>query len=215
MEFSSPIARFLFVMACFVIVVAGMRAAESILVPFLLSLFVAVICTPPLLWLRSKGIPNALAMLMVISMIIVVGFLLGAIVGSSITEFSQDLPEYQARLSEITATLITKLTKATLLITLCILLPSIKISLSPKSRVESVVVPQATIRSVGASVNELYLLVPCPSITALEHKTICTSAPTALIHRQQPINTRVVTRTGITPVLRLLISPDSVESFGS
>ncbi len=109
MEFTSPIARFLFVMACFVVVVAGMRAAESILVPFLLSLFIAVICTPPLIWMRDKGIPNGIAMLIVISSIIVVGVILGAIVGSSISDFRQDLPQYQVRLSELTASLFSNL----------------------------------------------------------------------------------------------------------
>lgn len=102
MTLSSPIARFLFVMACFIIVVAGMRAAESLLVPFLLSLFIAVICTPPLVWLRKKGLPNGLAMLTVISGIVVGSILIGAIVGSSISAFREDLPEYQVRLSQLT-----------------------------------------------------------------------------------------------------------------
>jgi len=40
-------ARFLLTAASFVIVVAGMRAAETILVPFLIAVFIAVICLPP------------------------------------------------------------------------------------------------------------------------------------------------------------------------
>jgi len=103
MEFNSPLARFLFVMASFVIVVAGMRAAESLLVPFLLSLFIAVICTPPLLWLQKKGLPNGVAMLVVILSIVVCGVLVGAVVGSSINDFKQDLPQYQVRLTELTS----------------------------------------------------------------------------------------------------------------
>ena len=31
---------------------------SSILVPFFLAVFIAVICTPPLLWLQSKGVPK-------------------------------------------------------------------------------------------------------------------------------------------------------------
>lgn len=109
METTSPIARFLFVMACFVIVVAGMRTAEPILVPFLLSLFIAVICTPPLMWLKNRGIPNGLAMLIVVFVIVVCGIAVGAIVGSSISAFRSDLPEYQARLVEITSDVFVKL----------------------------------------------------------------------------------------------------------
>ncbi|WP_086930046.1 AI-2E family transporter [Agarilytica rhodophyticola] len=109
MELNSPIARFLFVTASFVVVVAGMRAAESLLVPFLLSLFIAVICTPPLMWLQRKGIPNAFAMLIVISFIVIFGVLIGAIVGSSINAFRGDLPEYQVRLAQLTSDLFSKL----------------------------------------------------------------------------------------------------------
>ena len=35
-------------LAGFVVVVAGMKAASSILVPFFLAVFIAVLCTPPL-----------------------------------------------------------------------------------------------------------------------------------------------------------------------
>ena len=55
----------LFGAACFVIVVAGMRAAEAMLVPFLLSLFIAVLCSPPLVWLKERGVPNGLAILVI------------------------------------------------------------------------------------------------------------------------------------------------------
>lgn len=109
MEHQSPVARTLFVMACFIIVVAGMRAAETLLVPFLLSLFIAVICTPPLIWLQKRGLPNWLAMLVVISTIVISGVVVGAIVGSSIADFRQDLPDYQKRLTALTANLFTYL----------------------------------------------------------------------------------------------------------
>lgn len=103
MAFSSPIARFLLVMASFVVVVAGMRAAESLLIPFLLSLFIAIICTPPLIWLRDKGVPNALAMLIVVAAIVICGIGVGAIVGSSINDFRGDLPGHQVRLTLLTS----------------------------------------------------------------------------------------------------------------
>ncbi|ABD81777.1 AI-2E family transporter [Saccharophagus degradans] len=103
MEVQSPIARFLLVAATFVIVVAGMRAAESILVPFLLSLFIAVIATPPLIWMQRKGVPSSIAMLLVICSIVIGGILIGVIVGASIADFRQDLPGYQQRLTVLTA----------------------------------------------------------------------------------------------------------------
>ena len=85
--------------AAFVVVVAGMRAAEAIVVPFLLSVFIAIISAPSLFWLERKGLPRWLAMLIVIGAIIAVGIGVTALVGTSIREFSRDLPEYRARIN--------------------------------------------------------------------------------------------------------------------
>ena len=98
---TSPIARFLIIMAAFIIVVAGMRAAESILVPFLLSLFIAIICTPLLSMMKRYRIPTGLAILLIVLMMVIAGLFIGAIVGSSINRFTADIPEYQARLVQL------------------------------------------------------------------------------------------------------------------
>ncbi|WP_317931255.1 AI-2E family transporter [Halioxenophilus sp. WMMB6] len=97
----SPVIRFLVVSAAVVIVVAGMRAAEAILVPFFLSLFIAVLCSPPLTWMKRVGVPSWLAILIIITAIIVIGVVVGAVVGSSINSFRADLPLYQQRLQLI------------------------------------------------------------------------------------------------------------------
>lgn len=101
----SPLARFLFLMACFVIVVAGMREAVQLLVPFLLSLFIAVISSPPLLWLKRHGVPNGVAILCIIAMVALGGGLVGIVVGSSVTSFKQELPSYQLRLADLSTQL--------------------------------------------------------------------------------------------------------------
>lgn len=105
----SSVARFLLIMAAFVVVVAGMKAAEELLVPFLLSLFIAVISSPPLVWLRKKGVPNGLAILFIIAFVVVVGVVVGAVVGSSITSFKSDLPFYQSRLEVMSSSLFHRL----------------------------------------------------------------------------------------------------------
>ena len=56
----------LLILASFIIVVAGMKAASSILVPFFLAVFIAVICTPPLFWLQRKGVPKVLALVLIL-----------------------------------------------------------------------------------------------------------------------------------------------------
>jgi predicted PurR-regulated permease PerM len=92
--------------AAFVIVIAGMRAASSILVPFLLSAFIAIICSPVLFWLRRRGVPSGVAVAIVIVGILGIGFLMGALIGTSVKGFSTALPIYQARLQVQTAALI-------------------------------------------------------------------------------------------------------------
>ncbi len=94
----SPVARFLLLLAAFVVVVAGMRVAASLLVPFFLAVFIAVLCSPPLVWLRAKGVPNWLAILLVMLMILVAGMVLGTLFGGSLTNFVSDLPRYATRL---------------------------------------------------------------------------------------------------------------------
>ncbi len=99
----SSLAKFLIYTAAFIIVVAGMKSAETLLVPFLLSVFIAVICSPLLTWLHERGLPYIVAILLIISLIVVFGIGIGAVVGSSINEFSKDLPVYQDKLQLITA----------------------------------------------------------------------------------------------------------------
>ncbi len=88
----------LYLAAAFIITVAGMRAATSILIPFFLSVFVAVLCAPPLYWLKRKGVPTALAILIVIAGILGIGFIIVLTIGNSLTDFSSSLPFYQERL---------------------------------------------------------------------------------------------------------------------
>lgn len=94
----SPFVRFIIIAAAFVVVVAGMKAAESLLVPFLLSLFIAVLCSPSLAWLNKHGLPNGVSLLIIISVIVGGGLMIGAVVGSSLSDFREDLPLYQEKL---------------------------------------------------------------------------------------------------------------------
>jgi predicted PurR-regulated permease PerM len=50
----SKTVQLMLILASFVIVVAGMKAAESIVVPFLLSVFISIIALPPFVWLQQK-----------------------------------------------------------------------------------------------------------------------------------------------------------------
>lgn len=99
----STVGKFIMSAAAFVVVVAGMKAAASLLVPFLLSIFIALICSPLLIWLRARGIPNWAAIFVIMLLIVASGTLVGAILGASIADFRNQLPAYQGRLQEMSS----------------------------------------------------------------------------------------------------------------
>lgn len=84
--------------ASFVIIVAGMKAAATLIVPFLLSGFIAIICAPAINSLKSRGLPMWLALTIVVILIGLAGTVFISILGGSIHKFSTQLPEYQSRL---------------------------------------------------------------------------------------------------------------------
>ncbi len=97
---------FLLAAAAFVVVVAGMRAAETILIPFLLSVFLAVISAPPLLWMEARGVPKALALLVVIAGVVGILSVMVAIIGGALDGFTRNLPAYQASLQQLLSTVL-------------------------------------------------------------------------------------------------------------
>jgi len=102
--------NFLIGAAAFVVVVAGMQAAASLLVPFLLAAFIAIICLPPLNWLTARRVPSGVAVLLIALTIVLAGLLVGAFVGTSIADFSHNLPAYQERLKALSGNTLTWLT---------------------------------------------------------------------------------------------------------
>jgi len=96
------VVRYMVGAAAFVVIVAGMKAASSILIPFLLAAFLAVISAPSLFWMKRKGVPPGLALLAVVLMITGVVIVVLAGVTTSIAAFSQNLPGYQTGLQEKT-----------------------------------------------------------------------------------------------------------------
>ncbi|MCP4722247.1 MAG: AI-2E family transporter [Desulfobacteraceae bacterium] len=87
--------------AAFVIIVAGMKAAAVLVVPFFMAVFLAIICAPPLFWMQKKGIPSIVAILILMLGAIAVQMVLVTLVSSSIADFSNNLPFYQERLMSL------------------------------------------------------------------------------------------------------------------
>jgi len=100
MSNGSTFARCVLYFSALVVCLAGIKVAATIVVPFLLSLFVAIICNPAINLLESKKIPRAIAIIMVIVFIFALFVVLGGVIGSSVNSFREALPVYEAQLSQ-------------------------------------------------------------------------------------------------------------------
>jgi AI-2 transport protein TqsA len=95
----APASRAIIICAALVIIIAGMKQAATLLVPFLLSIFIAVISFPLMSRLQQSGLSKGLALTLVMLLVVLIGIGLTVLIGTSLTEFSQTLPEYQQRIS--------------------------------------------------------------------------------------------------------------------
>ncbi len=98
-NFGTPI-RVLVVAACVVVLVAGLRAASSVIEPFLIALFVVILSLPVLFWLKQR-LPAILAVLGTILMDIAVLAAAGSLVGTTVNQLAGDMDKYQDSLTEL------------------------------------------------------------------------------------------------------------------
>ncbi|MFC3854025.1 AI-2E family transporter [Salinispirillum marinum] len=98
MQHDSTGLRWLLGLAALIIIITGLKAAEAIMIPLMMALFLAIISLPPLHWMTRKGVPAIVAILIVFGVIVLVGTLLGIVIGASVDSFMNRLPGYQARL---------------------------------------------------------------------------------------------------------------------
>ena len=82
-SFSSS-ARAVIVSAALVIIIAGMKLAASLLVPLLLSVFIAVISFPLMVRLQQRGLPKGLSITFVLLLTVLIGFSLMLLIGNSL-----------------------------------------------------------------------------------------------------------------------------------
>ena len=56
-----PNGRYLYIIACFVIIITGLKAAQSVLVPIMLAFFIATVSYPMTSWMIGHKVPKSLA----------------------------------------------------------------------------------------------------------------------------------------------------------
>ena len=86
-------------LAAVIIIIAGMKQSASLLVPFLLSVFIAVLSLPAMKALERFGLSAGVSLLAVILGVFVAGMMLSWLIGSSIDDFSRSLPQYQQQIT--------------------------------------------------------------------------------------------------------------------
>jgi len=101
MQSFSTATRFLLISAAAVIVIAGVKTASAVIIPILLSGFIAVISAPAFFWLKTRKIPTIISLFIVIAIVIIAGLLLASVIGSSISDFLKSLPLYQTRIDAV------------------------------------------------------------------------------------------------------------------
>ncbi|MEM8815529.1 MAG: AI-2E family transporter [Pseudomonadota bacterium] len=89
--------------AAVVVIIYGLQFAKTLLVPFLLAAFIALMTVRPMLWLQRHRVPAVLAALLIVLLVMLILAVLGTVVGRSIADFTAALPGYQARLDKIVA----------------------------------------------------------------------------------------------------------------
>lgn len=97
----NPIFRVLLGGASIVIIVAGLRAASSLVGFILLAALLAISISPLVDLIIKKGVPRNLALFMTILVVVVGGFGLATFVGTSMAQLVRTLPSYESQLSEL------------------------------------------------------------------------------------------------------------------
>jgi len=91
------------IFAAIIVILAGMMYASSIIAPFLLALFIAIILSQPVQWLVRKRVPLWIAIVIVLLGGIAIFIGMGEIIGTSLSSFRQDAPKYAASLNAMAA----------------------------------------------------------------------------------------------------------------
>jgi predicted PurR-regulated permease PerM len=96
-------------LAAAVVLIAGLRSAQALVVPFMLALFLAIIAAPAVSWLQKRRVPPALAVLVVVILMLAVLTVVGVVLGGSVNRFVAGIPQYQERIDGLVGSLSSQL----------------------------------------------------------------------------------------------------------
>jgi predicted PurR-regulated permease PerM len=99
MEPTARGTRVVVTLAALVIVLAGLKAAEELMVPLAFAALIAILTAPAVTWLQHKRVPAFIAVSLVVGAVVVVLVAFGTLLGGSINDFAAAVPRYQNRLN--------------------------------------------------------------------------------------------------------------------
>ncbi len=97
---NSNVVKVFVTIAAIFIIFAGIKTAANILVPFLLSFFIAIICNPLIVKASQFKIPKAISVIIVIGIFVTIALSLAGLVGKSLNELSLLIPQYRLQLQD-------------------------------------------------------------------------------------------------------------------
>ena|SRR3989339_171372 len=92
--------KILVILVSLVILIWGIEQARSIVIFFLISIFISILGISAMHWLERKHIPSTIAVFVVVGSMIIIILFIGAVVGTSINKFLEALPFYQTTIIE-------------------------------------------------------------------------------------------------------------------
>jgi predicted PurR-regulated permease PerM len=71
-----------------------------------MAVFISIVCAEPINWLQKRKVPQGIAIALVFILIVALFFILGQIIGRSLSSFSENLPNYEENLNAIGTSLL-------------------------------------------------------------------------------------------------------------
>ena len=97
--------------ACVMIILAGLKAAQAIVVPFLLAIFITVLVSPLVLYVQKLRVGRVFSFLLVTFAFVAIMVFFGSVIFDAIKEFSARLPELQAKFNDVLQGISARLTR--------------------------------------------------------------------------------------------------------
>ena len=96
-----PLYRSTVLVACIIVIAAGLHAAAATVNLLLISVLLAMSVSPITYWLEARGLKHATAVLLTILASLVVGVLVVGTLGRALSGLQEKLPTYQAALASL------------------------------------------------------------------------------------------------------------------